>query len=227
MACPDQDVGLAGMDALLSLGPYYNRNVRHMRDALRRLRERGAETMVIGLTAPITCPIVEVMLETHALYVLGFRDRTAPFWWEFAPDGDLPPIPGPKRRVKGPTANYANLGLRELTSHKIAPWRLLNELSCFDGRLGERRKCANVITMIFLASEAIRFQSIHAVCYRYISNAERYFQAPDEYYRNPEALDDHTMEFSEATKRIVRNWRTASELGSPDIMIPWPGGGPG
>lgn len=213
------------MDGLISLGPYYNRCIGQVRQDVERCRARGQATMIIGVTAPITAPMLEVMVETHALYVIGFRALSATDWWEFDPEETPPLVPAPKRRIVGPPPNYTDLGLDRFSNHRIAPWKLLEEFVRFDGKVDLDHKRKNVILLIFLVSEALRFDSMQGLCYRYVANAERYFQAPDFYYRHQDTLDDHNFDFDQritiggrsvGVREIVRNWRTSSTAGAGD-----------
>lgn len=221
------------MDALISLGPYYNRNIGQVRQAVRQSRAAGLATMTIYVTAPITAPMIEVAVDPRAVWVLGFRALHAPHWWEFPRTGDLPPVPGPARPIAGPPASYVLLGLgafaREKGTLVIEPWRLLAALANFDGRLDTDEKRKIIILLIFLVSEAVRFDSMQGLCYRYIAHAERYFSAPDFYYQNRADLTHHTFDFNWSVRRdgrvmtvqeIVDSWRRSSEEGSRDVVLP-------
>ncbi len=222
------------MDALISLGPYYNRNIGQVRDAVRQSRAAELSTMTIYVTAPITAPVLEIAVEPHAVWVLGFRALNAAEWWEFPRTGDLPPVPGPSRTITGPPASYELLGLNRFAEknpglHIIEPWRLLQELASFNGRVDTDEKRRNIILLIFLVSEAVRFDSMQGFCYRYVSHAERYFADPDFFYRNQAQLTHHTFDFNWSVMRdgrlmtvreIVDSWRRSSEAGSRDVVLP-------
>ena len=221
------------MDALISLGPYYNRTIGQTRDAVRRSREAGLTTMKIYLTAPIVAPIIEVAVTPGRVWVLGFKVLNAPTWWEFKRTGDLPPVPGPASPVQGPAASYELLGLGEFAKatppvHVIEPWRLLQALATFNGKIGTNAKRKNIVLLLFLVSEAVRFDSMQGLCYRYVSHAEQYFRAPDFYYRNKSALTAHTFDFTWTVRRdgremavgeIVDSWRRSAEAGSRDVVL--------
>lgn len=212
------------MSGLIQLGPYYNRNVRMTREAVLAKRNAGARTMVVYLTAPITAPVIEVAIDTASLYVLGLRKLNAPVWWAFEPDGKLPPVPGPSRPIAlGGPASYDNLGLHAGAKHTIAPWKLLNDLSVFDGGSLDPVGRKNLLLVVFLISEAMRFGAVQALCYRYVDNAERYFQAPDHYYANPGDLTDHSIVYSSEIVDKVKSWRQLSERHDFDVLLPWAG----
>lgn len=208
------------MSALIQLGPYYGRNITDSRRALAT--RRTAETVTVYVTAPVISPILEVAISGRSLYVLGFRQQGVREWWEFEPDSG-PPVLSPSRRIAGGPASYANLGLAAGTEVVIQPWMLLRELAQFDGRMGDAAKKRKLLLLIFLVSEALRFDSVKAACYAYVSHAGTYFGAPAHYYRNPADLAGHRFVFTDPLVQTVKNWRTRTEAGSPDIGLPWLG----
>lgn len=222
------------MDSLISLGPYYNRNIGQVRNAVRATRAAGQATMTIYVTAPITAPMIEVAVEPHAVWVLGFRALNAAEWWEFPRTGDLPPVPGRARPIIGPPASYELLGLNRFATknpgvHVIEPWRLLQALATFNGRVDSDETRKNLILLIFLVSEAVRFDSMQGFCYRYVSHAEQYFRAPDFFYQNKSQLTNHTFDFNWSVWRdgrlmtvleIVDSWRRSAEARSRDVVLP-------
>jgi hypothetical protein len=208
------------MSALIQLGPWYGHNITVARRTIAERRAQGALTVYV--TAPITSPILEVAINGRSLYVLGFRRQGEHRWWEFEPDGDQPRLDPFKRIVRGP-ATYSNLGLAAGAEVVIQPWRLLKELSEFDGLMGDETKKRKLLLLIFLVAEALRFDSVKDACYRYVSNAATYFGAPDYYYANPADMAGHRFVFTEPLVQAVRNWRSRTEAGQPDVGLPWIG----
>ncbi len=217
------------MSAFIQLGPYYGRNITELRRAIAERRAAGAIT--VYLTAPVTSPVLEIAIDGRSLYVLGFRELGARAWWEFEPDTDtgllLPAVrPGlllPAVRIAGGPASYGNLGLTADTEVVMQPWQLVRELAAFDGRLGDAAKKRKLLLLISLVSEALRFDSVKAACYAYVSNAPAYFGAPEHFHRHPEHMAGHRFVFTERLVETVRNWRKRTEAGSPDIGLPWIG----
>jgi hypothetical protein len=103
----------------------------------------------------------------------------------------------------------------------MQPWRLLMELAVFDGLMGDGTKRRKLLLLIFLVSEALRFDSVKAACNAYVSNVATYFGAPDYYYRNPADVAGHRFAFTEQLVQTVQNWRTRTAAGSSDIALPW------
>ncbi len=202
----------------IQLGPYYGRNVTDARHYLARRRARGAVTVYVA--APITSPILEVAIDGRSLYVLGFRRQGLPRWWEFEPDGDQPRLAPLSRIASGP-ATYSNLGLTAGTEVVMQPWWLLRDLAAFDGLMGDDAKKRKLLLLIFLVSEALRFELVKAACYAYVSNAVTYFGAPDHYYRNPGDLAGHRFVFTEQLVQTVQNWSSRTVGRSPDVALPW------
>jgi hypothetical protein len=202
----------------IQLGPYYGRNITDARRYMATRRAHGAVT--VYLAAPITSPILEVAIDGHSLYVLGLRRQGLPRWWEFEPDGDQPRL-GPAARIASGPATYSNLGLTAGTEVVVQPWALLRELATFNGLMGDDAKKRKLLLLIFLVSEALRFESVKAACHAYVSNAVTYFGAPDHYYRNPEDLAGHRFVFTEQLVRTVQTWSRQSVAGGPDIALPW------
>ncbi len=209
------------MSALLQLGPWYGRNVTDARRTIGGRRERVPIT--IYLTAPITSPILEVAIDGFSLWVLGFRRQGEDKWWEFEPDDPKLPRLAPFRRISSGPATYSNLGLTAGTKVEMQPWRLLMELAAFDGLMGDEPKKRKLLLLIFLVSEALRFDSVKAACYAYLSNAATYFGAPDHYYRRPEDLSGHRFEFTGQLVHTVRNWADQTAARSHDVGLPWLG----
>ena len=206
------------MATWILLGPSYGRNITEARRAIGAQRVRGVTT--VSLVAPITSPILEVAIDGHSLYVLGFRRHGEQRWWEFEPDGDQPRLEPSARIISGP-ATYSNLGLAAGTDVVMQPWLLLQELGNFDGLMGDAAKRRKLLLLIFLVSEALRFDSVKAACYAYVSNAATYFGAPDHYHHHIEDLGGHRFEFTEQLVDTVRNWSTRSVARNHDIGLPW------
>lgn len=205
----------------IQLGPYYNHNITLTRRIVARQRGRGAVTIYVG--APISAPILEVAIDGHSLYLLGFRRQGDACWWEFESEGNLPAL-SPSRPIVGGPASYQNLGLTADTEVVMQPWRLLTELSGFDGRIGNTAKERKLLLLlIFLVAEALRFDSVKAACYEYITNPTGYFSAPDHYHRRPADLSGHRFVFTERLVDTVQNWRTLTKARNPDIALPWIG----
>jgi hypothetical protein len=204
---------------LLQLGPYYGRNIT---DSRRFLGTRREGVVTVYVTAPITAPLLEVAIDGHTLYVLGFRRQGERSWWEFEPDSDQPRL-DPFRRIAGGPATYFNLGLAAGTEVVLPPWLLLTELAGFNGLMGDAAKKRKLLLLTFLVSEALRFDSVKAACYAYISNSVTYFGAPEHYYRNPADLGGHRFTFTEPLMQTVQNWRTRTTAANPDIGLPWIG----
>jgi hypothetical protein len=210
------------MYAVISLSPYYRQSTRQTRREVLRHRAVRDRTLSVVLSAagPEAVPFLEVAMDPHSLYVVGFRAFGGPFWWEFEPEGNLPALAGPTRRIIGGPSNYTNLGLAQLDQHVIEPWRFMAEMRDFNGRLDDRGK-ANAILLCFLVAEALRFDTIQQLCYEWINQTERYFQAPDFHHRNPGGMTQHRIVFSAEAKATVRSWRTQTADQSPDVMVPW------
>jgi len=206
--------------SFIQLGSYYNRNITEARRYLAAHRARGVVS--VFMVAPITSPVLEIAIDGRSLYVLGFRRQGEQRWWEFEPDGDQPRLSPFARIARGP-ATYSNLGLTAGTEVVMQPWLLLQELGNFDGLMGDETKKRKLLLLIFLVSEALRFDSVKAACYAYVSNAATYFGAPDHYYRNPDHLAGHRFVFTEPLVHTVQNWRTRSMGGSNDVGLPWIG----
>ncbi|MEJ0018565.1 MAG: ribosome-inactivating family protein [Acetobacteraceae bacterium] len=204
----------------IQLGPYYNRNITDARRYMAAHRERGVVT--VYLAAPITSPVIEIAIDGRSLYVLGLRRQGEQRWWEFEPDGDQPHLSPAARIARGP-ATYSNLGLTAGTDVVMQPWLLLQELGNFDGLMGDDAKKRRLLLLIFLVSEALRFDSVKAACYAYLSHADLYFGAPEHFYRNPADMGRHRFVFTEQLVRTVQNWRTRTAGGNNDIGLPWLG----
>jgi hypothetical protein len=210
------------MYAVISLSPWYRQSTRQTRRAVQRwrgVRDRPI-SVVLSAAGPESVPFLEVAMDPRSLYVLGFRAFGHPTWWEFEPEGEQPPLPGATRRIIGGSSNYTNLGLAGLDRHVIEPWRFMAEMRDFAGKLDERGK-ANAILLCFLAAESLRFDSIQQLCYEWINQTERYFQAPDFHQRNPGGMTNHAIVFTPAAKATVRSWRTLTAAGDADVQVPW------
>lgn len=105
----------------------------------------------------------------------------------------------------------------------MQPWRLLNELCEFNGLMGDDAKKRKLLPLIFLVSEALRFDSVKGACYHFVSNATTYFGAPEYYYANPAKMAGHRFVFTEALVNAVQSWRTRTEARHPDLGLPWIG----
>ncbi|MDO9707969.1 ribosome-inactivating family protein [Paracraurococcus lichenis] len=210
------------MWSFIGLGPYYRQNIRQTRrDVLRERAGRGRVMhVVLGSPVATTTPWIEVALDPRSLYVLGFRTFKTATWWAFEPEGNLPQLEGETRRIRSGPSNYNNLGLNLLDGCVIEPWQFLADLRDFQGRLDEHGRMLGVL-LLFVVSEAIRFDTIHELCYRWINQPEQYFRAPDFYYRNPTAMSGHAIAFTPAVKACVRSWRTQTNHRSADVMVPW------
>lgn len=184
------------------------------------LEKRREGVVTVYVTAPITAPIREVAIDGRTLYVLGFRRQGERSWWEFEPDGAQPRL-DPFRRIAGGPATYFNLVLTAGTEVVLPPWLLLTELAGFNGLMGDAAKKRKLLLLIFLVSEALRFDSVKAACYAYISNAATYFGAPEHYYRNLADLARHRFIFTEPLVQTVQNWRTRTMAAKSDIGLPW------
>lgn len=212
------------MFGFIGLGPYYRTNIRETRRAVERERRGASRTMTILLGSYVNTasPWIEVALDPRSLYVLGFREHGAAAWWAFEPEANLPRIAGPTRPILSGPSNYNNLDLNGLGGCATEPWQFLADLRDFQGRLDKPGR-ALAILLLFVTAEAIRFDTIHELCYRWINQPEQYFQDPDFFYRNPLAMGKHAIAFSPETKACVRSWRNQTEAGSPNVMVPWVG----
>jgi hypothetical protein len=223
------------MAGLINLGTYYNRSVRQSREAVLAKRAAGAATMSVFLTAPINASPIEVVIDTASLYVLGYRRVTSPIWWAFPPMQNQPAIPGGASVhviPLGGEANYRTLGLAAGVTHVIEPRRLLEELWAYTGGHPRDDQRANLLLLVFLVSEAMRFASIQALCYRYISNAKQYFDLaawhqhdPNAPYPKPDTLTKHSITYTAAAVERVQDWRKLTQANNPDVMMPWIGRG--
>ena len=222
------------MFASISLGPYYNRNITETRRTVLEARARGTRILHVILSAQVSVsnPWIEIGLDPHSLYVLGFRPFGSSAWWEFEPEANLPALPEPTRRIIGGTSNYKNLALDELRSIALAPVRFLEMLRDFGGRLDEQGR-ASAILLLLVVPEALRFNSIQSLCYRWIVRPDLYFQAPDFYYarrHTPGIMDESEIVLDDGVKTTLREWRKRTEEGSVDVQVPWvgarPAGGP-
>ena len=83
--------------------------------------------------------------------------------------------------------DYEFLGLRELDNYNIAPMKLLADLSVFDGKLGDWQKKADAVMLIFLLSEALRFDSVMLACVNWLTGT-------------------WTMKFTDEIKARVKDW---------------------
>lgn len=202
----------------IQLGPYYGRNITDARRYMATRRTRG--TVTVYVAAPITSPILEVAIDGRSLYVLGLRPQGLQRWWEFEPESDQPRLE-PAALIAGGPATYSNLGLTAGTEVVMEPWGLLREFATFNGLMGDAAKKRKLLLLIFLVSEALRFESVKAACYAYVSHAVTYFGAPDHYYRNPADLAGHRFVFTEKLVHTVKNWSKQSVHGGPDIALPW------
>lgn len=214
---------MAPIYTAVSLGPYYRQSTRQARREVMRHRGEQSRTISCVVSSGIgnfALPFLEIAMDPRSLYVIGFRAWGAPFWWEFEPEGRLPSVPGDARRILGGSSNYNNLGLTLLSGHTIEPWRFVAEIRDFDGKLSTPNK-PNMILLCFLVAEALRFDSIQDLCFNWINQPAQYFQAPSHYHRDPTAMQNHRIAFSDQTKQTVRSWRTLTAAGSPDVQVPW------
>lgn len=225
------------MSALVTLSQTYHHSITQARRVLAANRTRGGYERIF-LSAPITAPLIEVAVDRKSLYVLGFREVAehrgagkGP-WWEFEPDGTLPRLEAPSRIIRSGPASYSNLGLEAGTEVVLEPWHLLNNLAAFDGVMGDAARKRQLLLLIFLVAEALRFDSVKAACHRYAANNEAWFELSDFYRANPTHplrpyrlteghLSGHRFAFTDALVETVKNWRTRTEAGSYDVALPW------
>jgi hypothetical protein len=96
--------------------------------------------------------------------------------------------------------DYEFLELRNLSSYNISPIKLMADLSVFDGKLGDWQKKANVIMLIFLLPEALRFDSLELACRKWMT-------------------DTWTMKFTDEIKARAKDWAKSTERGDRDVLL--------
>ena len=152
------------------------------------------------MSAPINSPKLHVAIDRHSLYLLGWKPISSDQWWAFEENGQLPKLPaGGVRRING-KMDYEFPGLRELDNYNIPPTRLLADLSVFDGKLGDWQKKANAIMLIFLLSEALRFDSVMLACVNWLTGT-------------------WTMKFTDEIKARVKDWAHSTERKDRDVLL--------
>ena len=152
------------------------------------------------MSAPINSPKLHVAIDRHSLYLLGWKPISSDQWWAFEENGQLPKLPGGGvRRING-KMDYEFLGLREFDSYNIPPTKLLADLSVFDGKLGDWQKKANAIMLIFLMSEALRFDSVMLACVNWLTGT-------------------WTMKFTDEIKARVKDWAHSTGRRDRDVLL--------
>jgi hypothetical protein len=203
MAVPRVPGGLALLDApddfrcWIQLGDLYSWSIKEQR---RRLSSNRTGIEVFEVSAPIDGPKLHVALDRHSLYLLGWKSISSSQWWAFEEDGKLPKLPGGSvQRING-KMDYEFLELRNLASYNISPVKLLTDLSVFDGKLGDWQKKANAIMLIFLLSEALRFDSVVVACVKWLT-------------------DTWTLKFTDEIKARVKDWAKSTGRGDRDVLL--------
>jgi hypothetical protein len=203
MAVPRVPGTLALLDApddfrcWVQLGDLYSRSIKEQR---RRLESNRSGTEVFEVSAPINSPKLLVAIDRRSLYVLGWKAATSADWWAFEEKGRLPGLPGGSvKRING-KFDYEFLGLNGLNSYDIAPANLITALCSFDGKLGDWQKKANVIMLLFLLSEALRFDSVFVACVGYLTQ-------------------HWSMRFTPEIKAKVKDWAHSTERGDKDVLL--------
>jgi hypothetical protein len=114
----------------------------------------------------------------------------------------------------------------------LEPWHLLTQLAAFGGTMGDAASRRKLLLLIFLVSEALRFDSVKAACHRYAAHNDAWFELKEFYARNPfhpsrphrlgeQHLAGHRFVFTAELVETVKNWRTATRVGGYDIALPW------
>jgi Ribosome inactivating protein len=172
------------------LGPQYMPSMWDLGKRVRAARQANEPVIFIHLSAPINSEIVEVAILSDSLYLIGVKGRDN-IWLEFAPDDDKgdPSLSGPpKSRLPG--SRWVIVGDKlALSSYRALrlPWMLngvdgatgrityagtpLDLIRFFrewDGNLGRHDARLNILVLIFLLCESLRFRSIEDRCARYI-----------------------------------------------------------
>jgi hypothetical protein len=181
----------------VQLGDLYSWSIKEQR---RRLESTRTGIEVFEVSAPINSPKLHVAIDRRSLYVLGWKADTSAEWWAFEEKGQLPKLPGGSvKRING-KFDYEFLGLAELASYNIQPTKLITALCSFDGKLGDREKKANVIMLLFLLSEALRFDSVFVACVGYLTQ-------------------NWSMQFTAEIKAQVKDWAHSSEQGKTNVLL--------
>ena len=203
MVVPRVPGALAVLDApddfrcWIQLGDLYSWSINEQR---RRLSGNRSGIEVFEVSAPINSPKLHVAIDRHSLYLLGWKPISSDQWWAFEENGQLPKLPGGGvRRING-KMDYEFLGLRELDSYNIPPTKLLADLSVFDGKLGDWQKKANAIMLIFLLSEAFRFDSVMLACVNWLTGT-------------------WTMKFTDEIKARVKDWAHSTGRRDRDVLL--------
>ena len=181
----------------VQLSDLYSWSINEQR---RRLSTNRSGIEVFEVSAPITGPKLHVAIDRRSLYLLGWKTIQAGQWWAFEESGRLPNLPGDSvQRING-GLDYKFLGLRNLDSYNISPNKLMTDLAVFDGKLGDWQKKANVIMLIFLLSEAFRFDSVVLACVSWLT-------------------ENWTMKFTPEIKAKVKDWAHSTGRGDRDVLL--------
>jgi hypothetical protein len=203
MAVPRVPGALALLDApddfrcWVQLGDLYSWSIKEQR---RRLQSNRAGIEVFEVSAPINGPKLHVAIDRRSLYLLGWKADTSAEWWAFEEKGRLPKLPGgAAKRING-KFDYEFLGLGDLDSYNIPPTKLIAALCSFDGKLGDWQKKANVIMLLFLLPEALRFDPLFVACVGYLTQ-------------------NWTMRFTPEIKAKVKDWAHSTERGDKGVLL--------
>ncbi len=217
------------MSGFLQLDPIYGHTITVLRQTLSKPSKRARGVFSIFVVAPVTSPVLEVAIDPLSLYVLGFRRQSEKTWWEFKPTGKLPQLDNAKPLACG-SADYTNLGLEKLINKtvSITPNLLVTRLAYLNGTHIDDDDKWKLLLLIFLVSEALRFDTVKYAGKAYVANADLYFNnrdSPEYYKRNPGDLVGHSFTFTRALVEMVRDWRKHTQSNHNDLGLPWVPGG--
>lgn len=172
---------------------------------LKRVREALASArsglVVLEVAAPINAPTLELAMDRRDLYLHGWRGKGTPVWNRFTPKaGRAPSLPGGRHADLASDGTYPDLGMRGVGRTKeITPVKLLSDLAACRGSVAGPDGWVQVLLLILLTSEALRFDSVMLEGMRWLSSG-RYDVG--------------------AVADTITNWASATAARSRNVLLP-------
>jgi hypothetical protein len=147
----------------LSSGLYEN-SIENLREVVTEMGRKG--TVFVDLEPKISGDELTITVNAATLYVTGIQGANG-VWYRFPDETDVGQFAVNAQAAKGGT-NYNELGLQNVDSQTSIVGKVIADLRLFDGKTNDPATRKNLITLIFLVSEAARFFSMEQAMLSYI-----------------------------------------------------------
>jgi hypothetical protein len=178
-------------------GGLYENSIENLRETVTEMGRRG--TIFVEVEPKISGDELCIAVNAGTLYVTAIKGANGN-WYRFPDeevDSNEPPLNATK--ASGGT-NYNALGLANMEKQSSIVGKVIAELRGFNGGTHDLKTRKNLITLIFLVSEAARFRSMEQAMLHYIETG------------NIELKNYHGT---------VTAWQKSTLARSADVVLPY------